>query len=167
MQTRNAHAPALPDQLPELLRALIGPALAAGIGGAATSSSVSSWYPRLEKPGFTPPSWVFGPAWTTLYLMMGVADFIVSQRGDGQNSTNARTIYRIQLGLNTLWSIVFFGMRSPLGGLVEIVFLWVAILMTVIAFWRVSKLAAILLVPYLAWTTFAAALNASIWFRNR
>jgi tryptophan-rich sensory protein len=98
---------------------------------------------------------------------MGIADFIVSRRGDGEAATNARAIYRVQLGLNTLWSIVFFGMRSPLGGLIEIVFLWVAILMTVIAFWRVSKLAALLLVPYLAWTTFAAALNASVWYKNR
>lgn len=155
------------DGAPGLLRSLLLPAIAASIGGTVTSSSVKSWYPTLNKPSFDPPSAIFGPVWTTLYLMMGVADHIVSQQGDTEEVHRARTTYRIQLGLNTLWSVLFFGRRSPISGLVEIVFLWTAIVMTVIAFARISRLAALLLTPYLLWTSFAVILNASIWRLNR
>lgn len=154
------------DELPGLIRALVEPAVAAAIGSAATVSSVDTWYRKLDKPSFNPPRWVFGPAWSTLYLLMGIADFLVSREG-GEEARNAKGIYRVQLVLNAIWSVLFFGLRSPLAALVEIVFLWVAILMTIVAFWRVSKLAAALLVPYFLWTTFATVLNASIWAKNR
>jgi tryptophan-rich sensory protein len=98
---------------------------------------------------------------------MGIADYIVSQRGTGKDAVNARRIYKVQLGLNGLWSVLFFGCCSPLAGLVEIVFLWIAIVATIAAFARISRLAALLLVPYLLWTSFAAILNGSIWLRNR
>lgn len=153
--------------LPGLLRTLVFPGVAAAAGSAATASSVNSWYPKLDKPGFNPPSWVFGPAWTTLYLLMGIADHIVAQKGDGEEIQHARSIYRVQLVLNALWSVLFFGRRSPGAALIEIPFLWVAIVMTIIAFGRVSRTAALLLVPYLLWTSFAAVLNASIWRLNR
>lgn len=156
-----------PDQLPTALRAALWPLAAAGIGSAATQAGVKSWYPKLDKPEFNPPSWVFGPMWTTLYVLMGIADFIISQRGDSDEAENARTIYRVQMVLNAAWSVLFFGLRSPLAALVEIVFLWVAILLTILAFARISKLAALLLVPYLLWTSFAAVLNASIRYKNR
>ncbi len=104
--------------------------------------------------------------WTLLYLLMGIADYIVSRQGDTEAATNARTIYRVQLVLNSAWSVLFFGLRSPLAALVEIVFLWVAIVATILAFARVSKVAALLLVPYLLWTTFAAVLNTAIWRKN-
>lgn len=153
-------------ELPGLLRALVEPAIAATVGSAATTSSVNSWYRGLDTPSFNPPSWVFGPAWTTLYVLMGIADFFVAREG-GTDARNAKRIYRVQLALNALWSVLFFGLRSPLAALVEIVFLWVAILMTIAAFWRVSKPAALLLVPYVLWTTFAAVLNGAIWAKNR
>ncbi|HWV35885.1 MAG TPA: TspO/MBR family protein [Thermomicrobiales bacterium] len=152
---------------PGLLGSLILPAIAATIGGVATASSVKSWYPTLNKPSFNPPSAVFGPVWTTLYLLMGIADHVVSQQGETEEIHRARNIYRVQLGLNALWSVLFFGRRSPIAGLVEIVFLWVAIVMTIVAFARISRLAALLLVPYLLWTSFAAVLNAAIWRKNR
>ncbi|HWV34967.1 MAG TPA: TspO/MBR family protein [Thermomicrobiales bacterium] len=154
------------DDLPGLLRVLLWPAVAASIGSAATFSSVNSWYPTLEKPSFNPPKSAFGPAWTTLYLLMGIADYIISRQGDTGEVRNARTLYRIQLVLNSAWSVIFFGLRSPLAALIEMFLLWTAIVATIIAFARISKLAAALLVPYLAWTTFAATLNAAIWRKN-
>ena len=154
------------DELPGLVRALIEPGIAATIGSAATFSSVDTWYQKLEKPSFNPPRWVFGPAWSTLYVLMGIADFLVSREG-GEAASKAKRIYRVQLALNAVWSVLFFGLRSPLAALFEIVFLWVAILMTIVAFWRVSKLAAALLVPYFLWTTFATVLNGAIWAKNR
>lgn len=157
----------LPDRLPTMLRAALWPLAAAGIGSTATQASVKSWYPKLDKPDFNPPRWVFGPTWSTLYVLMGIADYIVSSKGDGAEVGNARTIYRVQVVLNATWSVLFFGLRSPLAALVEIVFLWVAIVLTILAFARISRIAALLLVPYLLWTSFAAVLNASIWYKNR
>lgn len=163
------HQPATPfptDDVPRLLRVLLWPAGAAAIGSAATLSSVETWYQKLDKPSFNPPRWVFGPAWTTLYLLMGVADYLVSRQGTTDEVRNARTLYRVQLGLNAGWSLIFFGLRSPSAALIEIALLWVAIVATIIAYARISKLAAALLIPYLAWTTFAAVLNAAIWRKN-
>ena len=157
---------AFTDELPGLFRALIEPGTAASIGSAATFSSVDSWYQTLDKPSFNPPRWVFGPAWSALYVLMGIADHLVTREGT-EAAKNAKRIYRVQLVLNALWSVLFFGLRSPLAALVEIVFLWVAIVMTITAFWKVSKPAAMLLVPYFLWTTFATVLNASIWAKNR
>lgn len=167
MQGIESDAKTVTDDLPGLLRSLLLPAIAATIGGLATASSVKSWYPTLNKPSFNPPSAIFGPVWTTLYLLMGIADRVVSQQGETDAIHRARTIYRIQLGLNALWSVLFFGRRSPLAGFVEIVFLWVAIVLTIFAFARISRFAALLLVPYLVWTSFAVILNAAIWRKNR
>ncbi|MGI8486161.1 MAG: TspO/MBR family protein [Thermomicrobiales bacterium] len=167
MQQLESDLKTINDYIPGLLGSLLWPALAAAVGGGATAASVKEWYPTLEKPSFNPPASIFGPVWTVLYTMMGIADHIVAQKGDTENVNNARTIYRIQLGLNTLWSVLFFGRRSPIAGLINIVVLWVAILMTVVAFARISRLAALLLVPYLLWSTFAMVLNAAIWRLNR
>lgn len=153
--------------LSRLMRVLLWPAWAATIGSVATFSSVNSWYPKLDKPDFNPPREVFGPAWSVLYLLMGIADYLVSLDGDTSRTRNARKIYRIQIFLNTAWSVLFFGLRSPFAALVEILFLWIAIVATIVAFARISKLAATLLIPYLLWTTFAAILNATIWHKNR
>ena len=166
MPAMNTRDESLTDQLPGILKALLWPTVAASIGSAGTQSGVKSWYPKLEKPDFNPPGWVFGPVWSLLYLLMGIADYIVSRQGETEAVTNARTIYRVQLVLNSAWSVLFFGLRSPLAALVEIVFLWVAIVATILAFARVSKVAALLLVPYLLWTTFAAVLNTAIWRKN-
>lgn len=140
-----------------------------GVGSAfATMGAVRDWYPSLVRPSFAPPSWVFGPVWTALYLMMGVAAFLVWQRGLARPDVRlALGLFVAQLVLNGLWSILFFGMRSPGLAFVEIVALWVLIVLTLWTFWRVSPLAGGLLVPYLAWVTFAAALNFGFWWLNR
>ena len=122
----------------------------------------------LVRPSFAPPTWVFGPAWTTLYVMMGLAAFLVWQQGLARPDVRrALTLFGVQLVLNGLWSPLFFGLRAPGLALVEIVVLWFAILATLVAFWRTRRVAGGLLVPYLAWVTFATALNAGFWALNR
>jgi tryptophan-rich sensory protein len=137
------------------------------IGAIATASSVRDWYPTLEKPWFTPPNWLFGPAWVTLYALMGIAAYLVWQQGWSQGVVKAALVlYGIQLVINAAWSPVFFGMRAPTAGLVVIAVLWVAIVVTMVWFARVSTTATVLMVPYLAWVTYAAALNFEIWRLN-
>jgi tryptophan-rich sensory protein len=140
-----------------------------GISAAVvTAGSVRDWYPTLNKPSWTPPTWVFGPVWTALYLMMGVALYRVWSQGlDTPGVKVALGFFAAQMALNALWSICFFGMRSPGLALVEIVFLWIAIVGTIVTFGRLDTLAYPLLVPYLLWASFAAVLTASIWMRNR
>jgi translocator protein len=139
---------------------------AAFIGGQATSTSVNTWYDQLAKPAWTPPSWVFGPAWTTLYVMMAVAAFLVWRRAGFKGGGPALICYVFQLALNALWSVIFFGMQAPGLAFIEICILWGAIGLTFIAFWRIRKFSAWLLAPYWAWTTFAGALNYAIWQLN-
>lgn len=159
---------------PMKLRELFGVAIAilvcetAGIiGSIFTASSVATWYATLAKPALNPPAWVFGPVWTTLYALMGIAAFLVWRKGlEHRDVKIALGIFAVQLVLNTLWSVIFFGLHSPGGALVEIVFLWLAILATIISFARISKPAAWLLIPYVAWVGFAAYLNFTIWMLN-
>jgi tryptophan-rich sensory protein len=152
--------------LPFLLRSLALPLFAGAIGSAATYPNLA-WFDTLEKPAFSPPKAVFGPVWTTLYLLMGAAHYLVTTREAEPAATRAANIlYGLQLALNALWSILFFGRRSPLAALIEIGLLWTAIVLTIIAFARISRGAALLLVPYLLWTTFATVLNATIWRLN-
>lgn len=140
---------------------------AAGLlGSVFTSRSVSTWYLGLAKPSFNPPNWVFAPVWTTLFVLMGISLFLVWQQGSSQLRTVGLVLFFVQLGLNVAWSALFFGLRSPALALLEIGVLWLAILATTVAFWRVSRPAALLLVPYLAWVAFAAVLNAALWLKN-
>jgi tryptophan-rich sensory protein len=139
---------------------------AAGIGGYATGRSVRTWYVSLPKPAWTPPAWLFAPVWTLLYIGMAMAAWQVWITGHGDRMA-ALTAYGVQLALNTLWSLVFFGLRAPRAGLAVIVVLWWAIVATMSTFAGVSMLAATLLAPYLAWVTFATALNAAIAARVR
>lgn len=140
----------------------------AGVFGALfTSPAIPSWYAGLAKPAWTPPSWVFGPVWVTLYVVMGVAAFVVWRRGLGAPGVRlALALFVAQLVLNAAWSGLFFGLRSPLAGLVDIVALALLIVATTVAFARVAPLAAWLLAPYLAWVGFATALNFAIWRLN-
>ena len=138
--------------------------LAAFVGARATMSSVGSWYGQLARPWWAPPNWVFGPVWTVLYATMGVAAWLVWRR---QGWSAAILLFGIQLALNTSWSFAFFGWQSPLAGLVNILLLWVAIALTLLRFWQADRLAGWLFVPYIAWVTFAAALNFAIWRLNR
>lgn len=137
---------------------------AAFLGARATMDAVATWYPTLVKPSWNPPAWVFGPVWTLLYAMMAVAAWLVWRRVDWGVALLA---FGVQLVLNTAWSFCFFAQRNPLAGLVDILLLWVAIVITLVLFWRVDRLAGWLLVPYLFWVTFATMLNFSIWRLNR
>lgn len=132
------------------------------LGVLTTDTGDSPWYRLLRKPRFTPPSWVFGPVWTLLYLMMGVALHRLWRRRDRRAGRVALGFFVVQLVLNAAWTPVFFGARSLRGGLVVIVALWAAIAATIVARWRASRLAAVLLVPYWVWVSFATVLNASI-----
>jgi tryptophan-rich sensory protein len=124
------------------------------------------WYRALDKPPWTPPGWVFGPAWTALYLSMGVAAWLVWRERLGPRALVPLALFGAQLVLNGLWSWLFFGLRRPGLALADIGALWLAIAATVVAFWGVRPLAGALLLPYLAWVSFATALNADIWRRN-
>lgn len=157
-----------PRSSTKLLLAILLCQSAGGVGAAATSRSVNSWYRDLEKPSFNPPGWVFGPVWTVLYSLMGIALYLATESETGVRERRlAESIFGGQLLLNAAWPLLFFGRRLPLAALIEIVALWSAIVATIMTFWRLSKTAAILLVPYLVWTTFAAILNFSVWHRNR
>lgn len=150
-----------------LVVALAAP-LAVGAGsGLATAAGVRDWYPSLVKPSFTPPDWVFGPTWTVLYIMMGIALWWVWRRQGEVPVRTPLTLFAVQLALNALWSVLFFGLRWPGAALVDILLLWVAIGLTIRAFRQVSVRAAVFMLPYWAWVTFATVLNASIWVLNR
>jgi tryptophan-rich sensory protein len=144
------------------------PLVVGGLSGFATSGGVATWYPTLTKPSFNPPAWVFGPTWTVLYIMMGVAAFLVWREGFSTAGVKgALALFAVQIALNGLWSILFFGMHQPGWALVEIIALWLAILATMVLFWRVVPLAGMLLLPYLAWVSFATVLNGALWWLNR
>ncbi|KPL10246.1 TspO protein [candidate division TA06 bacterium SM1_40] len=138
------------------------------IGSIFTARSVSTWYPTLRRPFFNPPSWVFGPVWITLYLLMGISLFLVWRKGVGTAQVRVAIVaFAVQLILNAAWSGAFFGLRSPLAGLIVILLLWVAISVTMVLFRQISALASLILIPYIAWVSFAAILNASIYALNR
>lgn len=139
--------------------------LAGAIGSIFTFKAIPTWYATLEKPSFNPPNWLFGPAWTILYLLMGIALYLVWQRQQ-EHKKLAYILFFIQLVLNALWSIIFFGAHNLGLALVEIIFLWLAILWTIIAFSKISKTAGYLLVPYLVWVSFAAILNFFVFRLN-
>lgn len=137
--------------------------------GIVTRSSISDWYPTLEKPSFNPPNWVFAPVWSFLYIMMGVAAGLVWDRIDNDRETvkRALVIFAVQLALNALWSYLFFGLHNPMLAGLEIIVLWLMIYETYVQFDKINKIAGYLLLLYLAWVSFAAVLNASIWWLNR
>ncbi len=124
------------------------------------------WYAGLKKPSWNPPNWIFGPVWTALYTSMAIAAWLVWKRGQAEGRRAALTVFLVQLLFNALWSPLFFGMKSPALAFVDIVLLWLTILMAVRAFWRIRPVAGMLLLPYLAWVTFAGALNLALWRLN-
>lgn len=134
------------------------------LGSRWTTPALSPWYAGLAKPSWTPPNWLFGPVWTCLYLMMAVAAWFVWRRA-GLGSL-PMLFFAVQLVLNLAWSGIFFRLRSPGAGFGDIVLLWLAILITMVGFWRSVPLAGTLLAPYFAWVSYAAALNFSIWRMN-
>ena len=136
---------------------------AAAIGGFFMPSD---WYATLKKPSWNPPNWIFGPVWTALYTIMAIAAWLVWKRGGFPGQRLALSLFLAQLLFNALWSPLFFGLRHPALALADIVLLWLALLGTVAAFWNVRPIAGALLLPYLAWITFAGALNFALWRLN-
>ena len=142
--------------------------LAGILGSVFTTPSIPGWYAGLAKPSFNPPSWLFGPVWTILYALMGVAAWLVYEKGVKRPDVKkALSVFAAQLILNALWSIVFFGAQMILGAAVIIVLLGAMILLTIRLFGKISKPAAWLLVPYILWVSFATVLNISLYVLNR
>ena len=158
------------EKLKDIIKLLVSIAAcqcAGLIGSVFTMSAIPTWYATLQKPSFTPPNWLFAPAWGTLYLLMGISAFLIWRRGLADKQVKiALMVFVIQLILNALWSVAFFGFESPLSGVIVIIVLWLAILLTILRFSKISSVAAILLLPYLLWVSFASVLNISIWVLN-
>lgn len=156
--------------MPSPLRLLISiaiPLLVGGISGYFTVTGVESWYQTIQKPAWNPPNWIFGPVWTTLYAMMGVALWLVWKEDTSRElKLIAGFLFAAQLILNFFWSVIFFKLEQPGWAFAEMMVLWLAILATIFAFGQVNKLAAWLLVPYISWVSFAAMLNFTIWRLN-
>jgi tryptophan-rich sensory protein len=141
---------------------------AAALGSYFTNHSIATWYAALNKPAFSPPNWLFGPVWTILYLMMAVAAYLVWQKGLGDKRVRlALGVFLVQLALNSLWSIVFFGWHSLWGAYAVIILLWLTLLWTIVQFFRLSPLAGWLLIPYILWVSFASVLNLAVAILNR
>lgn len=142
--------------------------LAGIVGSFFTMPSIPTWYAGLAKPFFTPPNWLFGPVWITLYTLMGISLYLVWQKGfKGRDSKIALSVFGVQLFFNSIWSIVFFGLQAPFYGFVVIAVLWAAIVATIVLFYKISKKAGLLLLPYITWVTLATALNFFIWTLNK
>ncbi|TWT60507.1 TspO/MBR family protein [Rubinisphaera italica] len=139
---------------------------AGGLGAIATTPEIEGWYKTIIKPSWNPPGWIFGPVWTTLYIMMAIAAWLVWKQAGFKAAKLPLTTFAIQLLLNVGWSWIFFGMHQPGWAFVEIIFLWLAILTTTILFFEKSVTAGGLMVPYLAWVSFASVLNFTIWRLN-
>jgi tryptophan-rich sensory protein len=151
-----------------LVAAVALPLAVGALGASATFDGVRSWYPTLVRPSFAPPSWVFGPVWTTLYVMMGVASWLAwRERAARREVRSALALYGIQLVFSLAWSWLFFGLRRPGLALIDIALLLVLIALTARRFARVSRMAGLLLLPYWAWVAFATVLNAAFWWLNR
>ena len=149
----------------KLLLSLLLPQIAGGLGAFFTLSSVQDWYLTINRPSWNPPSWLFGPVWTTLYVLMGIACFLI-WKTEHPLKKQVLSLYFLQLFFNFLWSPAFFGAHSPLLGLVVILPLWAMILACVIQFRKINPWASALMVPYLLWVSFASVLNGTIWWLN-
>ncbi|MBD3279171.1 MAG: tryptophan-rich sensory protein [Candidatus Pacebacteria bacterium] len=153
--------------LSKLISSIIACQLVGILGSVFTVSSIPTWYVNLNKPFFAPPNWVFGSVWTILYFMMGVSFYLIWKQGGPKQKTRTAIKYFLsQLGLNFIWSPVFFGLRSPALALLVIVIMWVLIVLTIKKFYPLSQWAAYLLIPYLLWVSFAASLNSAIVLLN-
>lgn len=135
-------------------------------GGIGSRFMPGQWYASLLKPAWTPPSAVFAPVWTALYLLMGVAAWLVWRRLGFSGAAWSLSLFIVQLGLNACWSYLFFGAHRPLYALLDIVLLWLVILVTLVRFWKIVPASGALMLPYLLWVTFASALNFQLWRLN-
>ncbi len=151
---------------PKLIISIILTVGLGSLGGLFTIAEIPTWYAGLNKPSFNPPNWIFGPMWTTLYLLMGISFYMIWKIPPSPARTQAIRIFVIQFVLNFCWSIIFFSMHQIGWALVEIIAMWVCILLTILQFRKLSTTAAVLLIPYLLWVSFASLLNGSIWQLN-
>ena len=141
--------------------------LAGILGSIATYPNIPTWYASLQKPWFTPPGWLFGPAWITLYTLMGIALYLILENGwDKKETKMALYVFSLQLILNSLWSFLFFGLQNPFLAFIEIIILWITIAATLVLFYRINRTAGIILIPYICWVTFASLLNYYVWLLN-
>jgi len=138
--------------------------MAGFVGSIFTASSIPTWYADLQKPTFSPPNWLFGPVWIILYTLMGISLYLVFNKK--KNIKTPLILFAVQLILNSIWSILFFGLQNPFYAFIEIIILWIAILLTIISFYKVSKNASLLLLPYIIWVSVATILNYYIWVLN-
>jgi benzodiazapine receptor len=136
------------------------------VGGLVTAPEIPTWYAGLNKPSFNPPNWLFGPVWTTLYILMGISCYLIWKQPVSAARNKALCLFVIQFALNFCWSFIFFGMHETGWALAEMMVLWITILLTIFAFAKFSKTAAWLLVPYISWVSFAMLLNGAIWRLN-
>jgi benzodiazapine receptor len=152
----------------KLFISILIPLLVGGIAGYFTSSGVEGWYATANKPWFNPPNWIFAPVWTALYVMMGIALYLVWRTETISSSVKqtAVLLFVIQLTLNFFWSLIFFKLQQPGWAFAEIIVMWLAILFTILWFGKISSTAAWLLVPYICWVSFASVLNYAIWKLN-
>lgn len=148
------------NRITKFIIALALPLAAGLIGSLFTTSAIPTWYATLTKPSFSPPNWLFAPVWTALYILMGIALYRIWSR------SGSITLFMAHLTVNALWSILFFGLHSPLLGLMDILILLTMIIVLVVQFYRVDRTAAYLLLPYAAWVSFATLLNFTIWQLN-
>lgn len=147
----------------KLIISITVPLLAGFIGSYFTMPAIPSWYAELTKPNLNPPNWIFAPVWTTLYILMGISFFMIWQKG---RHNLQMVVFGAQIILNTTWSFFFFGMQRLDVAFLNIVLLWIMIVLTIVLFFRVSKIAAYLLIPYIIWVSFASYLNLAIWMLN-
>lgn len=153
--------------LPKLFASIIGCELIGILGSFFTASAIPSWYATLQKPFFAPPNWIFAPVWTTLYLLMGISFHLIWKQGWKKKKVKTAGLYFLaQLALNFIWSPAFFGLKSPLLGLIVIITLWILIVLTMKKFFPLSRTAGYLLIPYLMWVSFATLLNGAIAVLN-
>ncbi len=151
-----------------LFVAVAVPLTAGGLGSISTAQAIPTWYQRIKKPSWNPPSWLFGPVWTALYTMMGVAAWLVWRSGwDRPQVKTAEGLFVAQLAANAVWTPIFFGRRAFGLALADLVVLWNLILATAVQFYRIRPLAGLLMLPYLLWVSYASTLNAGIWWLNR
>lgn len=152
--------------LPKLAISIIIPLAVGFISSFFTRNSIPTWYSTLVKPALSPPNWIFFPVWTLLYVMMGVSLYLVWRKGFGNKTKTAIYLFSAQLLLNFLWTFLFFGLKSMLLAFAGIIVLWIMILITIVRFYRISKEAAYLLIPYIIWVSFASYLNLATFLVN-
>jgi translocator protein len=149
-----------------IIPAILAPLIVGFLGSLLTTPAIDGWYKIINKPSFNPPNWIFSPVWTLLFILMGISLFLILKKPKSHYRKKAIIVFSLQLALNLFWSFLFFFLKSPNLAFLEIIILWFFILATILYFWRLSRLAAYLLIPYLSWVSFASILNYYIWRLN-